>query len=225
VRKLRVLAPLLLLLSLVACSSSSGSAALPDGRQLLNKSSEAMKSVKTVAFTIETEGKPPVQVKRANGDLTREGDAQGTIQIEVLGTLQELNFVLSGDTVHFKGPTGPYQKMSRSALAKLYDPSAILSADKGVASLLASASDAHTEAVEKIGGADAYRVAATLSQQVLAPLLPGVAQGVNGRVWVDKATSRLLKADLPLGRGDASGTVTVTLTDYDAPVTITPPAG
>jgi lipoprotein LprG len=225
VRKLRVLAPLLLVLSMTACSSSGGSASLPAGRDLLNKSSEAMKNVKTVTFAIETVGKPPVTVKRANGDLTRQGDAQGTIQIEVLGSLQELSFVLAGDTAHFKGPTGGYQTMTRQALAQLYDPSAILNPDKGVSKLLASASNARTEAEEKVGGVDAYRIAATLSQQVLAPLLPGVSQGVNGRVWVDKATSRMLKADLPLGTGDASGTVTVTLANYDAPVTITPPAG
>ncbi|HEY9522766.1 MAG TPA: LppX_LprAFG lipoprotein [Thermopolyspora sp.] len=226
-RNLRILLPLLLTVVLpmtsAACSSAPA-AALPDGPGLLTRSAEAMKTVKTVTFTIETEGKPPVRVRRASGDLTREGDAQGTIQIEVLGNLQELAFVLSGDTVYFKGPTGGYQTMTRAALAQLYDPSALLDPDRGVAKLLASASDARTESAEKIGGADAYRVAATLSQQVLAPLLPGVAQGVNGELWIDKAGGRLLKADLPLGVGDAKGTVTVTLTDYDVPITIKPPA-
>lgn len=43
---------------------------------------------------------------------------------------------------------------------------------------------------------------------------------MNGKVWIDKATSRLAKASLPL----QDGTVTVSFSDYDAPVTITPPA-
>jgi lipoprotein LprG len=47
-----------------------------------------------------------------------------------------------------------------------------------------------------------------------------VNQGVNATIWVDKATSRLLKIELPL----PGGKVIVALDDYDAPVTITPPA-
>jgi lipoprotein LprG len=221
----RILTQLLLPLCLVtACVSSPGAAALPGGQDLLKKSAEAMKSVKTVAFTIATEDSPPVPVKHAEGSLTKEGDGKGTIQIIVLGSLQELNFVLVGDTVYFKGPVGKYQTITRKQLADIYDPSLILDPDKGVVRLLSTATNARTEATEKVGGTDAYRVAVTLSQQVIATLVPGVNQGVNGRVWIDKATSRLLKASLPIGTGSTAGTVIVTFADYDAPVTITAPA-
>ncbi|WP_308249910.1 LppX_LprAFG lipoprotein [Sphaerisporangium fuscum] len=216
--------PLLALLCLVAACSSSPAVTLPAGKDLVAKSAQAMRTVKTVAFTIATEGKPPVPVKHAEGTLTGQGAAKGTIQIQVLGNLQELNFVLTGDTVYFKGPTGGYQTMTRQQLAGIYDPSAILDPDKGVAHLLATASDPRTEAEEKVGGTDAYRVAVTLSQQVIATLVPGVGQGVNGRVWIDKATGRLVKTSLPVGTGANAGTVVVTMDDYDAPVTITPPA-
>ncbi|WP_424534546.1 LppX_LprAFG lipoprotein [Sphaerisporangium viridialbum] len=220
----RILALLLASLCLVAaCTSSPSAAALPSGQELVKKSSEAMRSVRTVAFTIATEGKPPVPVKHAEGSLTKEGDAKGTLQIDVLGNLQELNFVLTGDTVYFKGPTGGYQTMTRKELAGIYDPSAILNPDKGVAHLLATASDPRTEAEEQVGGVDAYRVAVALSQQVITALVPGVNQGVNGQVWIDKATNRLLKAGLPIGGGANAGTVVVTFSDYDAPVTITAP--
>lgn len=183
----------------------------------MKKSAEAMKIVKTVAFTITTEGKPAVPVKRAEGTLTKEGDAQGSLQIEILGSLQELNFVLAGDTVHFKGPTGGYQTMTREQLAVIYDPTAVLA---GVPELLSTATDARAEAAEKVGDADAYRVPLTLSQPVLAKLVPGVSQGVQGTVWIEMATNRLLKIELPL----SGGKVVVALDDYDAPVTITPPA-
>jgi lipoprotein LprG len=219
---------LLLLFTAAACSGSGdsgGANALPAGQEVLAKAAEAMKSVQTVGFTIATEGKPPVTVRSADGDLTREGDAQGKIQIEVLGALQELEFVLVGDTVHFKGPTGGFQKMTREQLRQVYDPSAILDPEKGVANLLSTASNPKTEAEEKIGSADAYRVALSLPQEALAPLVPGIQQGSDGQVWIDKASNRLLKASLPLGQGDASGTVVVTFADYDAPVTIKPPAG
>jgi Protein of unknown function (DUF1396). len=215
----------LVLLAVVTACSGGADGALPAAPEVLAKAAEAMKKVSALGFTIETEGRPPVQVRRADGNLTREGDAKGTVQIDVLGSLQELEFVLVGDTVHFKGPTGGYQRMSRADLARLYDPSAILDPARGVPALLSNAADARTEAEERVGSADAYRVAVTLSQQSLAALVPGVRQDVKGQVWIEKSGGRLLKASLPMGEGDASGTVIVTLTDYDVPVTVTPPAG
>lgn len=212
-------------LLLTACTGGGGGAAadLPAGPELLKKAAQAMRTVKSAAFTIDTEGEPPVPVRKADGRLTAEGDADGTIQIEILGTLQELEFVLLGDTVHFKGPTGGFQRMTRAELARIYDPSAILSADKGVPALLASAADATTEGEEEVAGVGAYRVTATLSQQALAPLVPGISEGVDGTLWIDKASGRLVRASLPLGEGDASGTVIVTIGEYDAPVKVTAP--
>ncbi|HUR07245.1 MAG TPA: LppX_LprAFG lipoprotein [Nonomuraea sp.] len=202
--------------ALVSACSSGGGGELPAGPDLLKKSAEAMKAVKSATFSIATDGKPKVPVKKADGRLTAAGDADGTITIEVLGSLQELTFALVGDTVHFKGPTGGFQKMTRKDLAQIYDPSLILNPTKGLAQLLGTATDPRVEAEEN----GVYQVAATFSGQVLGTLVPGVTQGVNAKIWVDKATSRLTKVELPL----QDGTVTVSLSDYDAPVTITPPA-
>jgi lipoprotein LprG len=211
---LRKLLAVLAVAALTACSSAGGGE-LPDGPGLMAKAAEAMRTVKSATFSIATEGKPNVPVKQAGGRLTAEGDADGTITLEVLGSLQELTFALIGDTVHFKGPTGGFQKMTRQQLAQLYDPSLILDPAKGIAGLLTSASDPRVQAEE--GGA--YRVATGFSGQTLGTLVPGVTEGVTGTVWVDRATSRLTKVELPL----QGGSVTVTFGDYDAPVTITPP--
>ncbi|MEU8249154.1 LppX_LprAFG lipoprotein [Nonomuraea sp. NPDC048916] len=206
---------LVVVLALLPACSSAGGGELPTGPDLMKKSSEAMKTVKSAAFSISTEGKPKVPVKKADGRLTAGGDADGTITLEVLGNLQEITFALVGDTVHFKGPTGGFQKLTRADLAQLYDPSLILDPGKGVAQLLSTATDPRVEAEE----GDTYRVATTFSGQVLGALVPGVTQGVNGRVWIDKAAGRLTKIELPL----QDGTVTVSFSDYDAPITITPP--
>ena len=212
-RKLLIVAVLALA---SACSSSGGGAELPAGPDLMKKASEAMKNVKSAGFSIATEGKPKVPVKKADGRLTAAGDADGSLTLEVLGTLQEVSFALVGDTVHFKGPTGGFQKMTRQQLAQFYDPSVILEPTKGIAQLLASATDPKVEALES----GAYRVATTFPAQVVGQIIPGVTQGVNGKVWIEQATSRLTKASLPL----QGGTVTVSFSDYDAPITITPPA-
>ncbi|MEU8379408.1 LppX_LprAFG lipoprotein [Streptosporangium sp. NPDC048865] len=206
-----------------ACSgggAAGGTPALPDGAELVRKSAEATRAVKSAAFSMETEGTPPVPVKKASGRLNAAGDADGTLQIDVMGSLQEINFVLIGETVHFKGVTGGFQRMSRSQLAAIYDPSAILNPEKGVVQLLANALDAKTQAAEKLDGADTYRVSATLSQQVLATMVPGLTQSVDAVLWIDKASSRLLKADLPL----TGGKVIVAFSDYDVPVQVTAPA-
>ncbi|MFO7400286.1 MAG: LppX_LprAFG lipoprotein [Actinomycetales bacterium] len=209
-----VLAALFLLTGCTATTADDGPA-LPDGPDLLRKSAEAMAAVRSVAFTLETKDRPAVQVKNVDAVLTKEGDAKGTLQLELAG-LQEFEFVLVGDTVHFKGPTGGFQTMPRSQLTAIYDPSQVLT---GVGELLTAAQEVRTEAAEKAGGADAYRVAATLSQSMLAKLIPGIAQGVNATLWIDRESSRLLKMELPL----SGGMVTVTMRDYDAPVTIEPP--
>lgn len=211
VRKILVV----LLATLVTACSSGGGGELPDGPGLMKKAAEAMRTVKSAAFSISTDGKPKVPVHQADGRLTAAGDADGTITLDVLGSLQEITFALVGDTVHFKGPTGGFQKLTRKDLAQFYDPSAILDPARGIPALLAGATDPRVEAVE----GEAYRVATTFSGQSLTSLLPGVTQGVNGKVWIDRASSRLAKVELPL----QDGTVTVSFADYDAPVTITPP--
>lgn len=198
-----------------ACSSGGGGAALPSGPDLMKKSVEAMKTVKTASFSIATEGKPKVVVRKADGRLTSTGDADGTISVDLGGGLQELQFVLLGDTVYYKGPTGGFAKMTRQQLAMFYDPSIILDPAKGISQLLSTTKDPRVEAEE--GGA--YRVATTFSGQTLGTLVPGLTQDVKGQVWIDKATSRLTKISLPL----TDGTVTVSFSDYDAEVKITPP--
>ena len=213
----RIVPLLLSVFTLVTGCSGSTDTALPGGPDLLSKSAVAMKSVKTVHFTIGTEGKPAVPVKRAEGNLTSETEAKGSLQIEVLGSLQEFEFVLLKDAAYVKGATGGFQKWTRQQVLAIYDPSTVLT---GVPELLSTATDAHTVAAEKVGDADAYKVGLTMSQQVLAKLVPGVNQGVNGTVWVAKADNRLAKIELPL----SGGTVTVTLDDYDAPVTVSAPA-
>ncbi|UBU17053.1 LppX_LprAFG lipoprotein [Nonomuraea gerenzanensis] len=212
-RRLLVVAALALA---AACSSGGGGAELPAGPELMNKASEAMKAVKSAGFAIATEGEPQVPIKKADGRLTAQGDADGTLTLDILGTLQEVSFALVGDTVHFKGPTGGFQKMTRAQLAQIYDPSVILQPTKGISQLLASATGPKVEGVED----GSYRVATTFPAAVVSPIVPGVTQDVNGKVWLDQASSRLTKASLPL----QGGTVTVTFSDYDAPVTITPPA-
>ncbi|MEV2265895.1 LppX_LprAFG lipoprotein [Nonomuraea africana] len=212
----RKLLPVVLALALTACSSQE---ALPQGPDLVTKSAEAMKAVTSASFAVTTDGTPKLQLKKADGRLTAKGDADGTLQISVFGSLQEFSFAMIGDTVHFKGATGGFQTLPKQALMAGvgYDPSTLLHPDKGISTLLGGLVKPVTEAAED----GSYRVAATFPGKTMGSLIPGVTSDINGKLWVDQASSRLNRINLPL----EGGSVTVTLTDYDVPVTVTPPAG
>src|SRR5215813_13963999 len=149
-------------IGLAACtrnqsSSSTGATALPDGRALLLTSAAAMKEVKTAHAKIDVQGAVGgIGLHKADGVLTRGGDAKGTATIDQLGTTVEVEFVITGGKVYLKGPTGGFQQIPAALASSIYDPSAILDSDKGVAKLLGAVKSAKTEAKESVDGQDAY---------------------------------------------------------------------
>ncbi|MCW2904316.1 MAG: hypothetical protein JWO67_6581 [Streptosporangiaceae bacterium] len=220
---------LLTLLPVAACSGGSGGSgpkeSLPQGRDVLTQSAAAMREVKSLGFTLDTEGKPAVPFKRGDIKLLRSGDAQGTLQIQQGGQAVEMSFVLVGPTVYTKGVTGGYQRLPRAMVAQLYDPAAPLDPERGVAKLLTSATGPRTEAREKVGGTDAYRVKATLPKDAVAALVPGVGQDLTGQVWVATTDHRpvKIKMQIPAAAGGPAGAVIVSLTEFNADYKITPP--
>ncbi|MFI5913616.1 LppX_LprAFG lipoprotein [Dactylosporangium sp. NPDC051541] len=199
---------------------------LPAADGLLKDASTAMAGIKSAKFLITADGTiAGLPLKRAEGVLTKEGNAQGTAQVEALGATTDLTFTIVGQTMYLKGPTGEYQQLPLSMAATVYDPSAILDPERGIAKVLSTATDGKTEAAENVEGQATYRVAAKFPAENLSKIVPGVTGVVPGKVWVAKDNKRVLKAtfDLP-GSGDAKGgSVTVTFTEFDAAVTITPP--
>src|SRR4051794_11985915 len=178
-----VLALFAVLVALVACTpdkakSGSGTASaadLPPGDQLVKDSATAMREIKTTQFLITADGEiAGLSLRRAEGTLTREGSAKGTAQVDQAGAAVELAFVIVGDKIYLKGPTGGYQTLPLTLAATVYDPSAILDPDRGIAKVLGSATGATTEASEPVAGKDAWRVAVTTTGTDLAGLIPGV---------------------------------------------------
>lgn len=218
-----------LLAGLTACSHKAkppATGALPAGDALLKDSAAAMRDIKTAKFLITADGTiAGLSLKRAEGTLTRDGKAQGTAQINQGGLDVELAFIVVGDKIYLKGPTGGYQSLPLALAAAVYDPSAILDPDRGIAKVLSTATEAKTEAQESVDGKPAYRVALKANGSDLSTIVPGATGTVPGKVWISTTDKRLLKATFTLpGSGEVKGaTVTVTFTDYDAPVTISAP--
>jgi lipoprotein LprG len=221
----------LVLTGAAACThhrpNASGGADLPAGDVLLRDSAAAMRDVKTAKFLITVDGTiAGLTLMRAEGTLTREGSARGTAQVTEGGVAVELSFVVVGDKIYVKGPTGGYQTLPLALASTVYDPSAILDPDRGIATVLGTATGAKTEASEAVDGQPAWRVAVTADSKHLSAIIPGVTGAVAGKVWLAASDKRLLKAAfMPSGAGGATkGTVTVTFSDYDAPVSISAPS-
>jgi lipoprotein LprG len=185
-----------------------------------------MRSVKTARFEITANGTVAgVPLRRASGVITAAGEAEGSAQIEQGGPLAELSFVVKGQTLYVKAVTGGWQKVPLALASTVYDPSKILSPDEGVANVLATASGAKTEARESVAGADAYRVAATFNGEALSKLVPGISTDVPGQVWIgaDRRVLHQGRFEVPAQGGGDPAVVTVTVSDFDAPVTIDEP--
>jgi lipoprotein LprG len=207
---------------------------LPNGADLMTKAATAMAGVHTTSVDLQVDpALSAVPIRSATGKLTSTGDATGSATVsEGGGAPVELQFVITKGSLYLKGPTGQYQQLPLSFAASIYDPTALLSADRGVPALLRTATGATTEATEDINGTPTYRVRASFDPKVVGSVVPGLAGTTTGTVWLDQATSRLVRARLdvpiqPVQPGQTAGPtapVTVTLSDYDAPVTINPPS-
>jgi len=213
---------LLITLLLAGCSGGGdGGEDLPAGADLLTRSAEAMAAVTTARFSLGVEGTlAGFPVQGAQAQLTREGDAAGTVTLEQGGQVNELQFVLTGGSLYLQGPTGGFQKLPAALAGSVYDPSVILDPQRGIPALLRAGTAATTEAREQVGGVDAYRVRATFPAAALGGLVPGAVADTTGQVWIGVDGSRLVQARFPL----PEATATVRLSDFDAPADITPPS-
>ncbi|MEV4413927.1 LppX_LprAFG lipoprotein [Catellatospora sp. NPDC049609] len=219
-----------LALTLTGCTSTADDptdpADLPAAQTLLVDGAKAMAEVKSAHFVIDVAGKiSGVPLKRAEGDLTQEGSAQGTATVEQFGAAIEAKFVIVGDKAWLQAGTGGYQQFPLTAAAQVYDPSAILDPQRGVAKLLGTIKSATTQAKETVDGRETYKIQVEPDPTALAALVPGVGTGVTGFLWLDATNKQLVKGEftVPAKGSDPAGTVTVTFSKYNEPVTISAP--
>ncbi|HEY7226112.1 MAG TPA: LppX_LprAFG lipoprotein [Micromonosporaceae bacterium] len=229
---LALVTPVVLLAGLAACSKNNTNPSdLPDGATLLTQAATASNSISSTHIIIDVDQDAThlittLPVKRVEGDLLRTGDAKGSIQLISGAQLIGLDFVVSGDKLYLKYPTGGWQ--DGGAIKTIYDPSSILDPNRGIVKLLGGLTSAHTEGTEKIAGTDTYRVAIAVTRQnvsILLPLVDSIPTDLTGKVWIDKQTNRLTKisVDTPANGGAPAGSITAAFSNYDQPVTVNVP--
>jgi lipoprotein LprG len=210
-----------LLLALAGCTGDPDDGAAPAADSLLAAAADEMAAVQTVRLRLEADANvAELPVRQVEAQVTGGGDAAGTAQLDQFGQRLEVAFVVVGDEFHYR-LVGDWQQSTRADAADLYDPSAILDPERGVANLLRTATSAEVDGDEEIEGVATYRVTAGFDPAAVAALLPGAPAGLTGTLWigVDRPLLHQARFDLP----DGGGPVTVRLHDHDAPAQISAP--
>ncbi|MDV6012974.1 LppX_LprAFG lipoprotein [Haloechinothrix sp. LS1_15] len=236
----RAVACLLAALALVASACSEDAEDLPEAGTLLDRASAAAAEVTSARFTLHATGDVPgLTVQAIEGDLTTEGGpygaAQGTATLSVGGQLVESEFVLHSETLHLETPGGGFQEIRADRVAAIYDPSAVLDPERGVANLLTQVREAETVGTETVDGTATYEVDGTVAHEAFAELIPGVTSDAEITLWLTEEGDHLpvrvsltfpdaeSAEDADTADTDDAPTVEVTLSQVNEPVTVSPP--
>jgi lipoprotein LprG len=209
------------------CSSDKkADAALPDAATLLKDSNATTKAQQSVHLQLTVNGEiKELPIASLTGDLTNSPAvaAQGKADIIFLGQkLEGVDFVVADGSLYGAITPGSWQDFGPAA--DIYDVSAILSPDKGLANVLANFSDPKTEGRETVNGVDTVKVTGTVSADAVNKIAPqiGATGPVPGTAWiVGDGDHKLIQAKLEPTPGNS---VQMTMSDWGKSVTVTKPA-
>jgi lipoprotein LprG len=224
-----VLVLLTALVALVAgCSSSSGKSAdpLPDAATLLKDANETTMNQQSVHLQLTVTGEiKELPIESLDGDLTNTPAvaAQGKANLIFLGQkLEGVSFVVSDGILY--GAITPDSWQDFGPAADIYDVSSILSPETGLANVLANFSDPKTDGQETLNGVQSVRVTGNVSADAVNKIAPQIAATgpVPGTAWIKQdGDHALVQAKLEPTPGNC---VTMTLSEWGKPVTVTKPA-
>ncbi|KXP03213.1 LppX_LprAFG lipoprotein [Tsukamurella pseudospumae] len=210
-----------------ACSKSSDAkqsdAPLPDAKTIIDASAASARALHDVQLDLSVDGTVPnLPVKSVAAYLTNEPkvSGQGDAEVTFNGTQVKAKFVVVDAHLWAQFGSGQaYQDMGLAA--DIYDASAILDPEKGIAKLLSSVREPKVEGREQIGGTDAIRISGIIPGTALAGIVPKAALGDRPLTfWVQEAApNNLVRANV----GFDNGTLIVTLSDWGKRVTLLDP--
>jgi len=207
-------------LAALALAACSGPEQAPPADETLPAAAEAMAEVQNVRFALAVDGEVEgLEIKSADGVVTSGGEAEGTGVITAMGLDVEVSYVIIGEEAYVKGFTGGYQQIPVGDDMLPYDPTVLLSPDRGVAALLEAYDTAEPQESEEVDGVDAHRYEIVFDPVAFAEFIPAQGEWNTATVWFDQETSRVLKAEFEQG----GATVTLAFTDYDDAVDIEAP--
>lgn len=212
--------------ALVGCGSKTNDAPLPDAATLLTDSAATTRSEQSVHLQLTVNGEiKELPIATLSGDLTNAPAvaAQGTADLIFLGQkLTDVGFVVvDGDLYGAITKGGNMQNFGPAA--DIYDISAILNPETGLANVLSSFTDAASVGREAVSGSDAVKITGTVPAEAvnkIAPQLKATAPS-PGTAWIrEDGDHQLAQVMLEPSPGN---TITMTLTDWGKAVTVAKP--
>lgn len=205
---------------------------LPDGAGLVEDAAKRAAEITSTHFTVAITGEVPgMAVDALDGDITRDGEsvaAKGTAKLAAMGGTAEAKFVLLDGTFHIDLGSGKFQQFPEAQAAMVYDFSAVLDPERGIAKLISGVQDAKTVAEADVNGTPAYQIKGTVGKDAIVGLVPKADADVPVTLWVTKDGQLPVKASAEFpaeeGKDAKPGTMTVTLSKVNEPVTVEPPA-
>lgn len=226
-RLFTVLAALSIATALIAgCSSGAkqSGAPLPDATTLVKQSSDVTKNLKSAHLVLSVIGKVPgLPIKTLTGDLTNSPAtaASGNVQLTLGGSDVDANFVVVDGELYATLTPNKWSDFGKAA--DIYDVSAILNPDTGVANLLANFADAKAEGRDTINGENTIRI----SGNVPADAVNKIASQLNATkatpttVWIQETGDHQL-AQVKMDKSSGNS-VQMTLSNWNQPVQVTKP--
>ena len=211
----------------LAAGCTGGSSDLDPGT-LLTQSSETTGQQTSVHVELSVEGEVPgFAVQFLEGDLTQipEVAAAGTADMVVFGQfLEGVQFVVSDGALWAAISAGGGLTNYGPASA-IYDPAALLDPDAGLATVLASFSDAADDGRETVGGVDSVRITGLASADAVNQIVPqiGATDPVPATAWISvDGDQELMQLRL---EPSPDSSITITLSKWGEPVIVDKPAG
>lgn len=229
-RLLTILAALVAAVALFAgCSSKSEESTkdLPDGATLLKQSSETTKKQTSVHLKLQVQGTiEKLPIEQLEADLTNAPAvaAQGKANLMFMGQrLEGVEFVVVDGNLYAAMSAGSgFQDFGPAA--DIFDASAVLNPDTGLANALLNFSDPKAESRETVNGVESVKVTGNVSADAVNKIAPQIeATGpVPGSAWIEEnGDHKLSQVALQI---DDKTSLTMTLSEWGKPVTVTKPA-
>lgn len=210
---------------LISGCSKKASEPLPEAAGLVQQSIEATKKLSSAHLEIAVTGKiDGLPLKTLSGDLTNVPSVavKGKSTISMGGSDVDVELVVLDGTLY--AALTPNNWLDMGPAVDIYDPSVILNPDAGLANMLANVTNAASEASEDVGGVPTVRITGEVGAAAVNKLIPQLkASGpLPATVWIEKdAPHQLVQAKVDQGAGNS---VSLTLSEWDKPVTVTKPA-
>lgn len=218
-----------LLASAVACGERAEPAPVEEltPAQILERASERMAELSGFAFVLEHENGftrivQGLAMERAEGRVAGGDRMEAHLRARAGPVNVQLGIIILPEDSWITNPfTGEWEREPLS-ISQLFDPAT------GVPSLIRELQDPQMTGIETVGGAQAYRVEASIPSDLLSRLAPAATPGrvIQVRAWVGVQDPVVHRVEIigPLEEGDGEDVVRrLALSDFDADFSIVAP--